>query len=62
MGPVAFLRAHRLSRARQLLKDRAVASVTEAALHSGFTELGRFAAYYHGMFGELPSRTLAENA
>jgi tetratricopeptide (TPR) repeat protein len=32
--------------------------VTDIALASGFTQLGRFAAFYRGEFGELPSQTL----
>ena len=66
MGPIAFARAQRLSHARRLLKSGRANSVTQAALASGFSELGRFAASYRAMFGELPSSTrdsrLAENA
>ena len=60
VSPIAFLRAQRLARARRLIKHHAVQSVTAAALQSGFTEFGRFAGYYHAMFGELPSDTFAQ--
>jgi AraC family ethanolamine operon transcriptional activator len=61
VSPTAFLRAQRLAHARRLLKGRLVRSVSDAALQSGFTELGRFAGHYRTMFGELPSKTFAEH-
>ena len=32
-------------------------SVTQAALNAGFTDLGRFSAYYRRLYGESPSLT-----
>jgi hypothetical protein len=29
------------------------------AMHHGFLDLGRFAGYYHSLFDEYPSETLA---
>jgi tetratricopeptide (TPR) repeat protein len=53
------MRRLRLSRARQqLLSADRDANVTDVAMASGFTQLGRFAAYYRQQFGELPSQTL----
>ena len=49
----------RLARARQeLLTARRDAKVTDIALNSGFSQLGRFAAQYRNAFGEAPSMTL----
>ncbi|WP_119269445.1 helix-turn-helix domain-containing protein [Taklimakanibacter deserti] len=56
--PLGWLRMMRLQAARQLLLESKEQSVTEIALASGFNQLGRFAARYHAMFGELPSQTL----
>jgi len=56
-----YLRAHRLRRARQLLRDgdpRCV-SVKQCALDAGFLQFGRFAADYRRFFGEKPSETLS---
>jgi transcriptional regulator GlxA family with amidase domain len=60
MGPTRYLRLQRLNRVRAGLqrKDRATASVAELARRYGFSELGRFAAIYRGVFGETPSATL----
>lgn len=57
--PNVFLRNHRLIRARRLLISGEVGSVKAAAYSCGFMELGRFSAYYRGMFGQLPRETLA---
>ncbi len=56
VSPSRYLRGVRLNRARRALRrDRL--SVTEAALDHGFAHLGRFAADYRRLFGELPSQT-----
>jgi AraC-like DNA-binding protein len=57
--PLGWVRRMRLWRARrELQRARADASVTDVAIASGFTQLGRFAAQYRALFGELPSSTL----
>ena len=56
--PLGWVRRTRLHNARRALLDSGDRSVTEAALASGFSQLGRFAAYYRAEFGELPSETL----
>lgn len=60
MGPVKFLRQKRLCKAHSALKesDPAQTTVSEIAMKHGFIELGRFAHYYHALFGEHPSQTL----
>jgi AraC-like DNA-binding protein len=60
MSPNRYLRLRRLSMVHAALR-RAVspaASVEEVARRYGFSELGRFAAIYRAVFGELPSTTL----
>jgi AraC-like DNA-binding protein len=59
MGPLAYLRLTRLSAVHNALMTSKPAnvSVTQAALDHGFTDLGRFAAAYRTMFGEVPSQT-----
>jgi AraC-like DNA-binding protein len=57
--PMAWVREERLANARRaLLASTAGESVSEAAVASGFPQLGRFAAQYCRRFGELPSETL----
>ena len=57
--PLGWVRRMRLAQARrELERARADATVTDVALASGFTQLGRFAAIYRGAFGETPSMTL----
>jgi AraC-like DNA-binding protein len=58
--PMQYLRILRLDKARRDLVagDPSVDSVTELALNSGFTHLGRFSAAYRAHFGESPSAAL----
>src|SRR5262245_33736675 len=57
--PLGWVRRMRLALARrELQRASADATVTDIALASGFTQLGRFAASYRVAFGEAPSRTL----
>lgn len=60
MGPVTFLRHKRLCGIHSILRDSDPAQTTVAriAIQHGFIELGRFAHYYHTLFGEHPSETL----
>jgi AraC-like DNA-binding protein len=60
--PMAYLRARRLSTARDRLLDPETppASVKDVSLSLGFINSGRFAADYRGLFGETPSMTLAK--
>ncbi|RUU28329.1 helix-turn-helix domain-containing protein [Mesorhizobium sp. M6A.T.Ce.TU.016.01.1.1] len=60
IGPLAYLRLRRLSAVHRALTmaEPAYAGVTRAALDFGFTDLGRFAAFYKRLFGEFPSQTL----
>ena len=61
LSPLAFLRRLRLHAARRELMnaDGPLPRVTDVANRQGFLELGRFAAEYRRLFGELPSETLA---
>jgi AraC family ethanolamine operon transcriptional activator len=60
IGPIAFLRHHRLCSVHSRLRkgDPATTHVTEVATEFGFLELGRFSHYYATLFGEYPSQTL----
>jgi AraC family ethanolamine operon transcriptional activator len=58
-SPGNYLRLRRLHLARRGLVSGQFASVTKAAVHFGFFDLGRFAASYRRLFGEMPSHTLA---
>jgi AraC-like DNA-binding protein len=60
MGPSRYLRARRMQRARRALRyaDPSETTVARVARRYGFVELGRFAASYRALFGELPSATL----
>ena len=61
-GPMAWLRLQRLYQARlDLLQGgEPDLSVTDVALRYQMFHVGRFAAAYKKMFGELPSETLAK--
>src|SRR5689334_17923400 len=57
--PFGWVRRMRLAHARrELERARAAATVTDIALASGFSQLGRFATNYRAVFGEAPSTTL----
>jgi AraC-like DNA-binding protein len=60
MSPTSYLRLRRMSLVYRILRrgDPDVASVSETARRYGFRQLGRFAADYRALFGELPSATL----
>jgi transcriptional regulator GlxA family with amidase domain len=60
MAPSRYLRLHRLNMVHAVLRDAnpATASVAGLARRYGFSELGRFAAAYREVFGEMPSSTL----
>lgn len=60
LSPVAYLKRHRLYGARRsLLEGQGRHNVAAIATQWGFAHLGRFAADYARLFGELPSHTLA---
>jgi len=60
VSPTRYIRLRRLHEARRTLlrADDEPGAVKKAAFDSGFVELGRFAAEYRRLFGELPSETL----
>jgi AraC family ethanolamine operon transcriptional activator len=62
--PMRYLKARRLRLARRLLRDGTPSgmSVKQAALESGFVQMGRFSTEYRNFFGEKPSETLCRNA
>ena len=58
-SPAQFAKRVRLQRAAELLRSPgANATVTGVALRCGFQNIGRFAADYFRLHGELPSETL----
>jgi AraC family ethanolamine operon transcriptional activator len=63
ISPMRYFALKRLGRARSELQrsnaERGV--VKRVALTTGYTQLGRFAAEYRALFGELPSITLTEH-
>lgn len=63
MSPHSYLKARRLTLARQALRDAGnePALVKSIALSHGFWHLGHFAHDYRMLFGEAPSQTLAMN-
>ena len=57
--PVEFVNSRRLAAAQRLLDGASPRSqVAAVALDCGFRHLGRFAAHYRAVYGELPSDTL----
>ncbi len=59
MTPLGWVRQARLTHTRRaLLASEGRVTVSEIAMSSGFSQLGRFAAQYCSRFGELPSETL----
>jgi AraC-like DNA-binding protein len=61
IGPVAFLRFRRLCCVHSVLRssDPATTTIADVAMGQGFLNLGRFSGYYHSLFDEYPSETLA---
>jgi len=57
--PLELVTSRRLGRVRALLEGEPRITVTEAAVRSGFTHLGRFSSLYRQVYGESPSETLA---
>jgi AraC family transcriptional regulator, ethanolamine operon transcriptional activator len=57
LSPSNYIRAIRLNIARKTLITSPREKVQGAALHAGFSHLGRFSRYYQDFFGELPSDT-----
>jgi len=60
MSPTRYLRLRRMHSVHHTLRSGGpdAASVSEVARRYGFCRLGRFAADYRDLFGELPSATL----
>jgi AraC family ethanolamine operon transcriptional activator len=59
IGPIAFLRHRRLCAVHKMLRSSPAGSqsISDLAMQFGFQNLGRFAGYYHHLFGEYPSET-----
>ncbi|GAB7528232.1 AraC family transcriptional regulator [Pseudomonas sp. 3A(2025)] len=58
MSPMAYLKKHRLSAARQeILEDNSARNISVIAMGWGFTHLGRFSSEYRKLFDETPSMT-----
>jgi AraC-like DNA-binding protein len=64
IGPTEYIRRRRMQRVhRALLNGNPDAvSISAVARRYGFRSLGRFAANYRALFGELPSATLRHDA
>ena len=58
VGPIAFLRYRRLCAVHTALRaPKDIRTISDIAMQFGFQNLGRFAGYYHRLFGEYPSQT-----
>jgi AraC-like DNA-binding protein len=58
IGPIAFLRYRRLCAVHTALRaPKDIRTISDVAMQFGFQNLGRFAGYYHQLFGEHPSET-----
>ncbi len=61
-SPMEFLMEQRLQHAQEnLFHPKEADTVSSIAIHSGFTNLGRFAQSYGKRFGERPSTTLKKS-
>ena len=57
IGPKAYLLRLRLNRVRTQLRRTSALSITDIANQNGFWHMGKLAADYRRLFGELPSQT-----
>lgn len=59
IGPIAFLRHRRLCAIHTKLRagQSDTLTISDLAFRYGFQNVGRFAGYYHDLFGEYPSAT-----
>ncbi|QIB65122.1 AraC family transcriptional regulator [Kineobactrum salinum] len=57
ISPMRYVQQTRLKAVRRALQTCSDSSVTQIATEYGFTQLGRFAALYRQVYGELPSET-----
>jgi AraC-like DNA-binding protein len=64
MGPNEYVRRRRMQMAHRALRNGNpdAASISAVARRYGFHGLGRFAADYRALFGELPSTTLRQSS
>jgi AraC family ethanolamine operon transcriptional activator len=64
IGPIAFLRHRRLCAVHTMLRSGSAVRqpISDLAMQFGFQNLGRFAGYYHTLFGEYPSETRQRHA
>lgn len=57
ISPMQYLKAVRLDRVAETLRDSSASNVAETARRFGFHHLGRFASEYQARHGEKPSET-----
>jgi AraC-like DNA-binding protein len=64
MGPTEYVHRRRMQLVHRALRhgNPGAASISAAARRYGFRALGRFAAHYRAVYGELPSATLRRGA